>query len=435
MLNKASGPFLQAPLDPCDKGVPGDVGQIDLEAVAACDWNLLREDLPMPVAILKQAALRNNSAWMSKFLEATGAQLAPHGKTTMAPGLFDLQLADGAWAITLSTPHQLHVARRFGYSRIVLANQLVGRSAIAWVIDELKCDPAFEFYCLVDNLDNVRQLARVARERGLDRPLRLLVEIGYAGGRTGCRTVEEGLAVAREVAAHADVLALSGVEGFEGIIREPTEEATVLKVEGFVDQIVALGQACADEDLFAEGVVLFTAGGSAFYDIVATKLAQIRLRQERVVLLRAGCYLTHDSIMYTYLFAQIQARAPQVEQLGGGLVPALEVWAYVQSTPEPGKMIVAMGKRDVGFDHMPVAQVWFRPGGEMTVPAPAPSGHLVTSLNDQHAHVTVPEDSPWRVGDLVGFGVSHPCLTFDKWRVLHLVDEDYTVTGSVRTYF
>ena len=123
------------------------------------------------------------------------------------------------------------------------------------------------------------------------------------------------------------------------------------------------------------------------------------------------------------------------EQLGGGLVPALEVWAYVQSTPEPGKMIVAMGKRDVGFDHMPVAQVWFRPGSEMTVPAPAPSGHLVTSLNDQHAHVTVPEDSPWRVGDLVGFGVSHPCLTFDKWRVLHLVDETYTVTGSVRTYF
>lgn len=435
MVPKASIPSRQAPLNPCDKGVPGDAGEVELDAVAARNWNLLREDLPMPAAVLKAAALHDNSAWMAAFLEATGARLAPHGKTTMAPGLFDLQLADGAWAITLSTPHQLHVARRFGYSRIVLANQLVGKSAIAWVIDELKRDPAFEFYCLVDHLDNVRQLARVARDRGLDRPLRLLVEIGYAGGRTGCRTVAEGLAVAREVAAHGDVLALAGVEGFEGIIREPTEEATVLKVEGFVDQIVALGQACADEDLFADGLVLFTAGGSAFYDIVAAKLAQIQLRQERIVLLRAGCYLTHDSIMYTYLFAQIRARSAQVEQLGGALVPALEVWAYVQSTPEPGKLIVAMGKRDVGFDHMPVAQVWFRPDGDMVAPEAAPEGHIVTSLNDQHAHMTVPADSPWRVGDLVGFGVSHPCLTFDKWRVLHLVDEAYTITGSVRTYF
>ena len=47
----------------------------------------------------------------------------------------------------------------------------------------------------------------------------------------------------------------------------------------------------------------------------------------------------------------------------------------------------------------------------------------------------LPEGSPLAVGDLVGFGISHPCLTFDKWRVLHLVDADYTVLNSVRTYF
>jgi D-serine dehydratase len=265
--------------------------------------------------------------------------------------------------------------------------------------------------------------------------LRVLVEIGYAGGRTGCRTVQAGLALAREVRAQADVLALSGVEGFEGIIREKTEADTVAKVEAFVDQIVDLGQACADEDLFAEGLVLFSAGGSAFYDIVSAKLARIQLRQERLVLLRAGCYLTHDSLMYTYLFAQLRARAPQVDQLGAGLTPALEIWAYVQSLPEPGKAIVAMGKRDVSYDHMPVPLVWFRPGGDMGAPEPVPTGHKVTELNDQHAFVAVPDTSPWRVGDLVGFGISHPCLTFDKWRVLHLVDDAYTVTGSLRTYF
>ena len=425
----------EAPLDSCEKGLPGNGGVVRLDEVAEKGWNILREDLPMPVAVLKQRALVHNSTWMSAFLGPSGARLAPHGKTSMAPGLFDLQLADGAWAITLSTPHQLHVARHFGYSRIVLANQLVGRSAITWVVEELKRDPAFEFYCLVDSADNVRQLARTARSQGLDRPLRVLVEIGYAGGRTGCRSVAQGLELAREVSRHAGALSLCGIEGFEGLIRERTEAETVAKVEDFVDQVVVLGQACADEDLFAEGPVVFSAGGSAFYDIVSAKLAGIRLRQERLVLLRAGCYLTHDSVMYTYLFAQLMARAPQLAQLGEGLKPALEVWAYVQSLPEPGKAIVTMGKRDVSYDHMPVPLVWCCPADEATVPKPVPAGHKVTKLDDQHAWLEVPTDTPWQVGDLVGFGISHPCLTFDKWRVLHLVDDTYTVTGSLRTYF
>ena len=427
--------FPELPLDPSEKGVPGNAGVVRLADVGAKGWNVLREDLPLPVAVLKQSALVHNSTWMTAFLGLSGARLAPHGKTSMAPGLFDLQLTDGAWAITLATPHQLQVARRFGYARIVLANQLVGRSATIWVMEELKRDPEFEFYCLVDSVDNVRQLASIARSLGLDRPLRVLVEIGYAGGRTGCRSVAQGLELAREVARHADVLALSGVEGFEGLIREPTEAGTVAKVEDFIEQVVALAQACADEDLFAEGLVLFSAGGSAFYDIVASRLTRIRLRQESLVLLRAGCYLTHDSIMYTYLFAQLMAREPQLARLGEGLKPALEVWAYVQSVPEIGKAIVAMGKRDVSYDHMPVPLVWCRPGDGPTVPCAVPAGHKVIRLDDQHAWLEIPSDTPWRVGDLVGFGISHPCLTFDKWRILHVVNDAYTVTGSLRTYF
>jgi D-serine dehydratase len=49
--------------------------------------------------------------------------------------------------------------------------------------------------------------------------------------------------------------------------------------------------------------------------------------------------------------------------------------------------------------------------------------------------MTVPESSPLQVGDMVRFGISHPCLTFDKWRVICLVDDDYNVTGAVETYF
>jgi D-serine dehydratase len=65
---------------------------------------------------------------MRNFVQATGVQLAPHGKTTMSPQLFQRQLLDGAWGITLATVFQVQVARRFGVSRILMANELVGRA-------------------------------------------------------------------------------------------------------------------------------------------------------------------------------------------------------------------------------------------------------------------------------------------------------------------
>jgi D-serine deaminase-like pyridoxal phosphate-dependent protein len=40
-----------------------------------------------------------------------------------------------------------------------------------------------------------------------------------------------------------------------------------------------------------------------------------------------------------------------------------------------------------------------------------------------------------QVGDRVGFGISHPCTAFDKWREVAIVDEDYNVVDTVSTYF
>ncbi len=47
------------------------------------------------------------------------------------------------------------------------------------------------------------------------RPLPVLVELGFPGGRTGCRTTEEAAGVAAAVVA-ADSLRLAGVAGYEG---------------------------------------------------------------------------------------------------------------------------------------------------------------------------------------------------------------------------
>ncbi|MNR38514.1 hypothetical protein D3C85_1566240 [compost metagenome] len=56
-------------------------------------------------------------------------------------------------------------------------------------------------------------------------------------------------------------------------------------------------------------------------------------------------------------------------------------------------------------------------------------------MMDQHAFMTIPANADLQVGDMLAFDISHPCLTFDKWRHLLLVDDDYRVTGAVETLF
>jgi len=420
-------------LDHRIKGIPGGTAPFAPSAIGAKRWNVLREDMTLPIAVLKRGALTHNGAWMRRFLDASGATIAPHGKTTMSPQLFSRQLSDGAWAMTLATIQQVQVARDFGVSRIVLANQLVGRQATRYVVDELKRDPDFDFYCLVDSISNVATLAAAAREAELGRPLQLLLEGGYSGGRTGCRDLAAALDVARAVKEAGPALALRGVEGFEGLFHGATAAETAGQVARFLDFLVAVAVAASHADLFAPGPLILSAGGSAFYDMVVKRFGEAGIDREVMVLTRSGCYLTHDSVLYREAFTDLVARSPKLETLGPGLQPALEVWAYVQSRPEPGKVLLTMGKRDVSYDEPPMPLSWGRPGDAR--PRAIGEGHVVTGLNDQHCHMNVPADSPLRVGDMVGFGVSHPCLTFDKWPVLYVVDDAYTVVEAVRTFF
>ena len=68
------------------------------------------------------------------------------------------------------------------------------------------------------------------------------------------------------------------------------------------------------------------------------------------------------------------------------MIPALEIWACVQSRPDPTRAFATMGKRDVSYDlHMPMPIAWVRPGEGGA--RPFEPGAKVTGLNDQHAYL------------------------------------------------
>lgn len=414
-------------LEPGAKGLPPQAAPIALGDVGRQGWNLLAGDLTMPAAVLKQSAMRANSQFMRAFLDAHAVALAPHGKTTMAPQIFAMQLDDGAWGMTLSNVQQLAICRRFAFDRVLIANQLVGRAEIDAVFAELARSPQLELHCLVDSLDGVARLAEGGARSGATSRLNCLVEIGVAGGRAGCRTVQQAFDVARAVSDAG--LTLAGVEGFEGILGEVGE------VDAFLDKMIEAAEGIDAMGLFpADRPIVLSAGGSAYYDRVAEKLqAAGTLAGRTQVILRSGCYITHDSGAYDNAFTAIRDRGGALPS--GKLEPALLVFTHVQSRPEPGRAILAMGRRDVGSDAgMPVPLLTYRAGRD-AAPRTVGAGHEVVALNDQHAHLLCPEDSDIAVGDMIGFGISHPCTTFDKWQVLFVIDDDFRVVDAIKTFF
>lgn len=411
-----------------DKGFPEPAAPMPFADVAARGWNVLAEDLVLPLAVLRESALDHNLGWMQAFLRRTGAAIAPHGKTSMAPALLQRLLDAGAWGMTAATAPQVLTFHRHGMRRLLLANQLIGKRNIAAVLGALAADPTLDVSIFVDSHAGLEMLDVAARALLPGRRVPVLVELGFEGGRAGIRDDRAAHALA-EAAARAPGLALRGIAAYEGLLHGPQAAA---QVDTLMTRVTALAEAA--EPLFDDGPVLLTAGGSGYFDLVASGLARARLSRPVEVVLRSGCLFTHDHGDYTRQFADLAARSPEVSSLGAGPRGALEVWAYAQSRPEPGRVIVGLGKRDAGIDvDPPCAIAWARPGG---APQALPRGAWRTvGINDQHLHLAVPEDAAVAVGDLIGFGISHPCTTFDRWRVLALVDDAYRVTGLARTFF
>lgn len=385
--------------------------------------NLL-SGVSLPAAVVHEGPLAHNVAWMQRFAEAHGAHLAPHGKTTMTPALFQRQLQAGAWGITLATAPQCRAAFTNGVTRILMANQLVGQANMAIIAGLI--EQGATFYCVVDSQENVRQLGRFFAERDLN--LALLIEVGVAGGRCGCRNKQQILSLA-EAIADEPALSLVGLEGYEGVVHGDNPEAGI---RAYAQYLVDVAVELEAAGRFAEGNPIVTASGSAWYDVIAEVFEGAPLQGRFTPVLRPGCYVVHDHGLYREAQSAVLDRRPDLQQ---GLEPALEVFAQVQSLPEPGLAIVALGKRDIGHDQLPIALRRFREAGSASQQLPV-VGWEVTKIMDQHAFVHLPEEAQdVEVGDIVAFGASHPCLTFDKWRQLLLVDDQLNVKERLATYF
>ena len=362
-----------------------------------------------PVCVLRADALTHNLTAMAGWCHERGVELAPHGKTHMAPQLFARQLDAGACGITAATLSHVRTYRAFGVRDVVLANELVDGAGLRWLATELDAHPDFSMVCWVDSVRGVELMTAALTAAGAERPVDVCVEVGMPGGRTGCRGPAAVDEVARAAAASPQ-LRLVGVAGYEAARGHDTAPDALAGVVDYLQEMRAAAVRLAP--LFEADRVIVTAGGSTYFDAVADVLTGDWPEGLAVrTIVRSGAYLTHDDGLYA-----------RTSPLRTALLPALQVWAQVVSRPESGLAVLTMGRRDVSFDQ------------DLPVPLRL-ADSVVTKLNDQHAYLRLGAGDSVEVGGWLGFGISHPCTVFDKWQLIPELDANDRVVGLIRTFF
>ena len=411
-----------------DKGIPERATGMTVGAFLAGRPRL--GEFWTPLVVLDDEAMRHNVQTMAGWCRERGLEIMPHGKTTMAPTLWRRQLDAGALGITLATMGQVRTARSLGLDSIMLANAAVDEGALRYLAGDL-ADPGLRFVCWADSTATVEAMEHGLRQARPPRPVDVCVELGAYGGRTGARTVAEGIAVAERIAA-SDVLRLAGVAGYEGCLGHDRSPTTLAAVQAYLTSMIELHRAVAP--LYDEGDVYVTAGGSAYFDLVAEVFAAAGAGRERTrFTLRSGAYIVHDDGFYRGI-------SPFDEGAAGPDAPrfriAMRGLARVVSHPEPGLALLDGGKRDFPYDEgLPIPRLCAAELGEPWRPL---SGAGVSALNDQHSFLRLDDvAAALPVGSVVALGLSHPCTTFDKWRVLPVVESAASdvVVDLVRTYF
>lgn len=410
------------------KGFPAAFAGMTVAELVAAKPSL--DELSTPLLALDASALAHNLATMAGYCAQHQVDLAPHGKTTMAPQLFARQFAAGAWGLTAATIAHVRTYRAFGVRTVLLANELVDSDALTWLAGELKRDADFRFLCFADSVAGVRLMQAALSRTDTPRPVDVVIDLGAPGGRTGCRDVQDALEVAAEIHASAH-LRLVGVGGYEGTLAADRADESLARIRCYLRSVRGLTAALDERGLFdgADEIVV-TAGGSAYFDDVVEILGgHWELSRPVRTVVRSGAYITHDDGHYR----KITPFPEGADTTGSNdsFRAALRIYGRVLSQPEPGLALLDFGKRDAPIDlGLPEPHEVRHADGSSCRAADS----TITALADQHAFLAVGPGTTVSVGDVVSCGISHPCTAFDKWQLIPVVDNGQVV-DVIRTFF
>lgn len=390
--------------------------------------------LALPLLTVDLDTYRSNRDRFLALISAYGANVAPHAKTPMCPEIAIDLIDAGASGATAADLFQAEILLQSGVLNVLIANQIGGFAAAGRLRMLVDAFPLAEITCCADSAQAASNLVQSFKGRVGD-SLKVFVEVG--AGRTGARTKEAASEIIDILSTSSEIV-LAGVSTYEGSIVGATPEIFDANMAALFD-LVAETFALIRE-AHPEQALHVSAGGSVHFDRVIAAFASLcDTDGNATLLLRSGAIFFSDHGVYKRGYQSIDERRLLV--LSGvafkaseTFLPAMRIWAEVISVPEMELAIVGMGMRDVSFDQdMPVALRLYRDG--KLIEADLVSSAKVTKLNDQHAFLFFENAAGFAIGDIIEFGISHPCTCFDRWRTFYGIDASGRIERLYRTFF
>jgi D-serine deaminase-like pyridoxal phosphate-dependent protein len=337
-----------------------------------------KSELDTPALCLDIEAVERNIRHMADTFCESPVRLRPHSKTHKSPMLARMQLEAGAIGITCAKLGEAEVMAAAGIKEVLIANQVVGPSKIARLINLAAYT---DVIVAVENRDNVGELNDAAVGKGVR--LRVLVEVDIGMGRCGVSPGQPALDLARLVTASPG-LRLVGLMGYEGhsvMIPDPVERRKV--TEASLSLLTGTADLLRSHDIPVE---IVSSGGTGTYFITGEFAG--------ITELQVGSYITMDR----------QYR----EAVGVDFDYGLTVLSTVVSVRGDDHAICDAGLKALTRDF----------GMPLVVD---PAGWEMTGLSEEHGHLRRVDGPPLCVGAKVEIVPNHGCTTINLHNTYHVL--------------
>jgi D-serine deaminase-like pyridoxal phosphate-dependent protein len=340
-------------------------------------------EIPTPALVLDIAAMERNIRRMAEFFADGPCRLRPHFKAHKTPQIAKRQLAAGSCTgLTCATVAEAEAVAEF-CDDILIANEVIGPDKCARVAALAK---RVDVKIAVDSPEGLTQIAAAARAAGST--VGVLVDINVGLPRCGVQPGEPALALARRIADTASV-ELRGAMGYEGhVVGREDREKRRSGAEKAMEALLTSARIMREAGLPCE---IVSAGGTGTYDITG--------RMHGITEVQAGSYVLMDTA-----YAKLDIPFER----------AFSILATVLSRPSPALCVADCGLKACTEDH-----------GNPEVKGH--EGASVLFLSDEHATITLPPESPIKVGDRIELWPSHIDPTINLHDVFYVVDGEKVI--------
>jgi D-serine deaminase-like pyridoxal phosphate-dependent protein len=344
-------------------------------------------DVETPALVLDLSALKRNIARMSAIAKRAGLALRPHAKTHKSAEIAALQLEAGAAGISCATVAEAEMLAAAGIGGLLLTAPLMSASKFARIA---ALHRNVDISIVADHLRQIEILVR--QLDASERRLSVLVDVDVGQRRTGVTSLDDGVALARAIAAEAK-LQFAGIQGFAGHaqhVADPDErkrlaDASARILREFIDALSRAG--------LPPKLVSGSGTGTYLQDC-----------QGPYTELQVGSYVFMDSDY---------ARIRDETGAGPAFEPSLFVLATVVSANRPGEVTIDAGTKALATNGPPPRHI-----------LGAPQGAVYRFAGDEHGVVSVPAGQKCpELGARLLLGATHCDPTVNLYARYHVVGE------------